>query len=305
MTDKRRILNLYEESPLFQAFVALLIVLGVGMALSVILLIAGMIIFASDLTVFEKSVSLMRDNDIAFLRYILIMQDIAIFIVPSILILSLLKPGPIRSMPEFTFPHPKEILLVLMLALCLFPITGITERINSAMHFPVWLSGIEKWVIEKEQKADNIIEVMIVSKSFLTLLLNVLTIAMMPAIAEELIFRGVFQKIFTGLFKSGHIAVWFTAFLFSALHLQFLGFIPRFILGLVFGYLFFWSGTLWLPVISHFFNNAIPVILVYIQGIDKVNVPPDVPLWQQAIFLPVPAVICLVILFYFRKKKTD
>ena len=94
-------------------------------------------------------------------------------------------------------------------------------------------------------------------------------LAVLPAIGEELIFRGVFQKIFYDFFKSGHMAIWVTAFLFSALHFQFYGFIPRLILGLVFGYLFFWSGTLWLPVLSHFVNNAVPVIGVYIQGWDN------------------------------------
>ena len=132
--------------------------------------------------------------------------------------------------------------------------------------------------------------------------LNLVIIALTPAIAEEFIFRGVFQKIFYGLLRSGHLAVWFTAFLFSTLHFQFFGFIPRFILGLVFGYLFFWSGTLWLPVISHFVNNAFPVVLVYIEGIDKLNAPIDVPLWKQAIGLPLPVILSLVILYYFWNK---
>ena len=112
----------------------------------------------------------------------------------------------------------------------------------------------------------------------------------------------MFQKILARLFRSGHLAIWVTAFIFSAIHFQFFGFIPRFILGLVFGYLFFWSGTLWLPVISHFINNAFPVILTYMQGGQKISVPVETPLWKQAIYLPLPVVIILVILFYFRNK---
>ena len=157
-------------------------------------------------------------------------------------------------------------------------------------------------MIDKEDKADNLIEMLVESNTFRVMMLNLLTIALLPAIAEELIFRGVFQKIFSNIFKSGHVAIWFTAFLFSTIHFQFFGFIPRFILGLVFGYLFFWSGTLWLPVISHFVNNAFPVILVYIQGMEKLNAPIDIPLWKQALYLPLPIVISMVILFYFRNK---
>jgi hypothetical protein len=132
--------------------------------------------------------------------------------------------------------------------------------------------------------------------------LNLVIIALTPAIAEELIFRGVFQRIFYNLFRSGHMAIWFTAFLFSTLHFQFFGFIPRFILGLVFGYLYFWSGTLWLPVISHFVNNAFPVVLAYTVGMDKLNAQIDIPLWKQAILLPLPVILSLVILNYFRNK---
>jgi hypothetical protein len=71
---------------------------------------------------------------------------------------------------------------------------------------------------------------------------------------------------------------------------------------LIFGYLFFWSGTLWLPVISHFINNAVPVIMAYIQGMEKFNAPTDTPSWKLALALPLPVAIGLVILFYFRNR---
>jgi hypothetical protein len=130
-------------------------------------------------------------------------------------------------------------------------------------------------------------------------------IALLPAIAEELIFRGVFQTIFQRLFRSGHLAIWVTSLIFSTIHFQFFGFIPRLILGLVFGYLFYWSGTLWLPVISHFLNNAFPVIMTYIEGIEKVKAPVDIPLFHQAIILPLPIISGLLILLYFRNKRKD
>jgi membrane protease YdiL (CAAX protease family) len=235
----------------------------------------------------------------------LIIQDISLLIIPSIIILGLMKPEPAARLTELKMPQLKEIGLVIILTFCIFPITAFTGQINSAMHLPGWLSGVEHWMIEKEEKADNLIDLLVASNIFWVMILNLLTIALIPAIAEEMIFRGVFQKIFYNLFKSGHMAIWFTSFLFSTIHFQFFGFIPRFILGLVFGYLFFWSGTLWLPVISHFVNNAFPVILSYIQGMAKFNSPSDVPLLKQAIALPLPIVISIVILFYFRNKTKD
>jgi hypothetical protein len=299
MSDKQNRFNLYGKSPLYQVFVSLLIIVGVGFTLSIILIPAGMLVFGANLSMLENPSGAISDNDFAFLKYLLIMQDVSLLAIPSIIILILMKSGSSAGLTELKIPKLKEVGLVIILAFCIFPVTSFTGQINSAMHLPGWLSGLEHWMIEKEDKANNLIDLLIPSNTFLTMMLNLLIIALTPAIAEEFIFRGVFQKIFYGLFRSGHLAIWFAAFLFSALHFQFFGFIPRFILGLVFGYLFFWSGTLWLPVISHFVNNAFPVVLAYLEGMDKLNAPINVPLWKQAIVLPLPVIISLVILYYF------
>jgi membrane protease YdiL (CAAX protease family) len=132
--------------------------------------------------------------------------------------------------------------------------------------------------------------------------INLIMIAVLPALGEEFIFRGVFQKIFCRLFGSGHIAIWITAFIFSFVHLQFFGFLPRFILGLLFGYLFYWSRTLWLPVIAHFVNNAVPTFIAYFQGWESYSKDSDIALWKQIIGIPVPIIACTLILLYFRNK---
>jgi uncharacterized protein len=302
MSDKKRLFNLAGESPLYQLFVSLMIIIGVGTVLSAILSLAGALIFGFDLTVLEKSGTALINNDNGFQKYLLIIQDISLFVIPSFIILVMMKPKQAARLNEFKRPLMMEVGLVIILAFCIFPITSFTGQINSAMHFPDWLSGVEKWMAEKEDHANNILNRVMASPDFVSMILNLLIIAILPALGEELLFRGVLQKIFCNLFKSGHIAVWFTAFIFSTIHFQFFGFVPRFILGLVFGYLYFWSGTLWLPVISHFVNNAVPVIMAYIQGMEKFNAPIDTPLWKQALSLPLPIIISLVILIYFRNK---
>ena len=302
MNDNSGKFRLDRESPLFQLFVSLLIIAGVGMVLTLIFVLAGVFIFNSDLTVLDKAVNTLRANDAGFMRYLLIMQDITLFIVPSIIIMNLLRPENSGRLTEAKVPGMTEIGLVIILAFCIFPITSFTGQINSAIRLPEGLKGLETWITEKEEKADNLIEMIITSRTFWSMMLNLATIAILPAIGEELIFRGVFQKILGRLFRSDHIAIWVTAIIFSAIHFQFYGFIPRLILGLVFGYLFLWSGTLWLPVIAHFVNNAFPVILAYIQGVETMSSPVDLPLWKQAAILPVPLIVSLIILFYFRNK---
>jgi len=305
MNDNKRSFELYSESPVFQFFVSLLIIVGVGGVLTFILFLSGILIFGGDMSLITKSAISLGANNVGLLRYLLVVQDISFFVIPSIIILRLLNSESPKRFTVFKMPRLKDIVLVVILTFCIFSITSFTGQLNSAMHLPHWLSGVEHWMTDLEDKADTTIDLLIVSKTFGIMMLNLITIGLAPAIAEELIFRGVFQKIFYNLFKSGHAAVWISAFLFSAIHFQFFGFLPRFILGLVFGYLFFWSGTLWLPMISHFVNNAFPVILAYIQGLEKLNTPSDVPLWHQALYLPIPVVIGSLILYYFRNKNVS
>ena len=305
MIDSKGHFRLYNESPLYQLMISVLIITGVGMVLILIFSIAGMFIFDSSFSDLQKVVSGFKDNEIQFTRYLLIVQDLAIFIIPSCIIFRLLKSDTETGFEAFTVPRLKEVVLVIILAFCLFPITSFTGEINSAMEFPDWLSGVEKWMVEHEDKANGILDLLVPSDTVNVMILNLFMIAVLPAFAEEMIFRGVFQRIFSNLFKSGHIAIWITAFIFSAIHFQFYGFIPRFILGLVFGYLFLWSGTLWLPIIAHFVNNAVPVVYTFAQGAEKLNAGTGISLWEQVGYLPVPLIISVVILVYFRNKSVS
>ena len=102
-------------------------------------------------------------------------------------------------------------------------------------------------------------------------MVNILIIAVIPALGEELLFRGVIQQLFLKWNGKVHLSIWLTAFIFSAVHMQFLGFFPRLILGAVLGYMLVWSGSLWLPIIAHFTNNAFAVVVTYFIGVNKVD----------------------------------
>jgi membrane protease YdiL (CAAX protease family) len=244
----------------------------------------------------------LREENIVLLRYMIISQGIALFIVPAIIFFVLMNPAPGFNFMVFRTPGIIEVGLVVVLAFCIFPVTSFTGLLNSSFHLPDFFSGVEQWMHKKEDAAARITDLFMVSDTFGIMLFNVFMIAVIPALGEELIFRGVFQKIFHNLFKSDHLAIWITAILFSAIHFQFFGFVPRLILGLVFGYLYFWSGTLWLPVISHFVNNAVPVAGAYLMGWERLNGTTDIKVWEQIFVLPVPIIIAIAIMCYFRRK---
>lgn len=306
MNDTRGILSLNGKSPLIQLLVATAVILLAGMCLFAIMFLAGALVFNIDLSTVKDSLLIdTGEKNTGFLKYLMISQDISLFIVPSVIILNLLKPYHQKGLMIFETPPINEVIMVILLVFCIFPLNSFIGLLNSRMIFPDWLSGIEQWMVDKENRADNLISMLITSESFSVMIINIFVLAVIPSIGEELLFRGVFQKILYGFSKSGHPAIWLTAIIFSSLHLQFFGFIPRLILGLIFGYLFFWSRTLWLPVIAHFINNVVPVIVIYLQDKEKLTALNDTIFWKHTILLIIPVIIIVLILLYFRNKRRN
>ena len=104
------------------------------------------------------------------------------------------------------------------------------------------------------------------TKSISGLLVNLLMIGVIAAVGEELIFRGLMQSLMTQMLKNPHMAILITALLFSAFHFQFFSFLPRFVLGLILGYLMYYGQSIWYPILAHFVNNAMGVIYYYFNS---------------------------------------
>lgn len=143
------------------------------------------------------------------------------------------------------------------------PALEYTMDLNKGMKLPSFLSEVEAWMLQQELKMELMTKKLIVMNSIPALFVNLLMLAVIPAFGEELIFRGGFQQIFSRWFRNYHVAIWLTAIIFSLVHFQFYGFFPRMFLGALFGYLLVWSGSLWLPILGHFLNNALAVFTAY------------------------------------------
>ena len=203
------------------------------------------------------------------LKFLQALSSIGIFIVPSFLFAYL------TSMSlNFTLVSRQQFLLTLAIMCFAFPLINALALWNEGLHLPFFLSSLEDWMRSAESQAMQITMAFLKVDHWSGLLLNILIIGVIPALGEELLFRGVIQKKLFSINGKIHLSIWITAFLFSAMHLQFLGFIPRFLIGGLLGYLFYWSGSIWLPILAHFFNNAGAVILSYF--INKQSIPKDV-----------------------------
>jgi hypothetical protein len=264
--------------PFSQLMFSAFIMVASLLVFMILAMIVAIPFFGLDTLMSGLSVSGMDTPEgLAFLRYFQVVQSIGLFVVPPI-VLARLYHGNISeylllnkttSLPSYLY----AVLAVLML----IPLINFMGEINSQMKFPDSLSGIEDWMRTMEDAAEVMVKKFMKVENISGLLFNIFMIAVLPAIGEELMFRGVIQRIITNWSKNYHWGIWITAFLFSAMHMQFYGFLPRMALGAMFGYLLVWSGTMWVPILAHFANNTMGVIGYYL--IDKGTISKDVEEW--------------------------
>jgi len=204
-------------------------------------------------------------NDIQLLKWMQLIAATFSFVVPPIVFAYLISKKPWKNLGFQPKTHSLQLLLSV---LSVFVITGViayTFQLNQNIQLPSAFSAVEDILKTMEETAERLTIAFIETDNILGLLFNIIIIGVIPAIGEELLFRGALQGSIERWTKNGHLAIWISAFIFSAIHLQFYGFFPRLILGLLLGYLFFWSRNLWIPIAVHFVNNTYQVIAYYIM----------------------------------------
>lgn len=214
---------------------------------------------------------LSNPKTVLILKYIQIIQSFGMFIIPAFVI-SYLFEGDVKSLFNYGIkPKLSSIAILIIIIIIAIPLINYLVEFNSRLSFPYFLKGVESWMKESELSATKITTAFLNVTTIQGLMFNIFLIGLIPAFGEEFIFRGIFQKIFINMTKNIHIGIFISAFLFSAIHMQFYGFIPRFLLGAFFGYLFQWSGTIWLPIIAHFVNNTFSVVLSFLLNYKIIN----------------------------------
>jgi uncharacterized protein len=197
-------------------------------------------------------------------RLLQVVQSFFIFIIPPFLFAWLAGDRVLEYLQLKKKPSWYWIIWVATFIFIAVPFLNLLAEINSKLSFPDALQSTLNWMKSKEKEAEILTDNFLGVKTVGGLIFNLFMIALLPAIGEELLFRGVLQKLFHNWFKNYHWAIWITAVLFTAMHFQFLSLLPRLLLGALFGYLLVWSGTLWLPIIAHFINNAVAVIFYWL-----------------------------------------
>ena len=162
-------------------------------------------------------------------------------------------------------PILRMALLAVLMALVAQPLINYLSYLNHQLELPEALAKWQLWIEQQEQQLEMLTERFVRADTVGELLFNIVLMALMPAIAEEVTFRGWLLRLFNKNSTTfSHLSIWLTAIIFSAIHLQFLGFIPRMLLGALLGYAFKWTKNLWIPILIHFTNNCFAVMAYFI-----------------------------------------
>jgi len=202
---------------------------------------------------------------IAFTKFFQLLNQIGVFILPVLLFTFLVSKSETQYLKLNKAPLTISVMIAAIIVFTILPFLNYISHLNQDINFPASLQWIEQWMINKEEQAQILTKAFLQANTISGLLVNLFIIALIPAIGEELLFRGVILRLFGEIFKNIHVAVFVSAILFSLFHLQFFGFFPRLLLGVILGYLFVFTQNLWVPMAYHFVNNAASVIVYYLH----------------------------------------
>ena len=250
------------QHPVFRIIVFVLLIF-VGQALMTgILLLLGLQ-YGMDIT--EMQTILQeggRDMPAELMRPMVWIQTVTTFVIPAIIFGLIFYRGKFNTY----FKLDRTPTAMVLLLACVFMLTGYTfVQLAYELNQMIPLGD---WAIDMEDTASSMMDEILLVDSPWHLITTLLIVAVLPGIGEELAFRGVLQKQIGEVFKSEHMGIWLSAMLFSAIHLQFEGFLPRMVLGAILGYLYYWTASLWVPIIVHFLNNGVQIVVLYASGID-------------------------------------
>lgn len=265
-----------DASPIVKLLIFIGVLLICTAAFSLAGLVLAPVIFGSDVVLKGINTSdFSNPQSVAALKFLQLFSQVGMMIIPSLLAAFIFSKNNSSFLNTNKITGALSLFLVVLLMLLSSPLINFLLEINSHLQLPSFLNSLENQMKHYEEEAAKLTKVFLRMENTSDLFINLLMIGLLPAIGEEFLFRGVIQKLVRELTGNIHVAIFLTAIFFSAIHLQFFGFLPRFLLGMLFGYLLYWSGSIWLPVLAHFVNNASAVMFEWFSQRNQLPFNPD------------------------------
>lgn len=235
-------------------------------------------------------------------RILAVIQDLVLFMLPALVTAMLITRLPATFLMIDRRPELKLLMWGLLALVFSIPAMETIIAWNNQLQLP---PALEEQLRQAEMQAQQMIEVMLGGHNVGSLVMGILLVGMLAPLAEELFFRGCLQRLFTTGGMNIHLAVWITAIIFSAMHGQVYGFVPRMLLGALFGYAAVWSRSLWVPVLMHALNNTLYVIGRYIgQANSSLSLPETTALTTGTLLIAAASLLltaaCLVMMYRHR-----
>ncbi len=200
-------------------------------------------------------------NSITFIRGLNLLQFLGLFLIPCFICAHLFGTNSFKYL-GLKKPNSNLYLIIGVAALIVaIPLVTFLGELNKSMQFPH--GAVENWMKKSEAEAAKTVQALLSQHTIKDLILNIIFVALLAGVGEELFFRGMIQRLLIKMFKNPWPGIIIAAILFSAMHLQFYGFLPRFALGVLLGVMYWYSGSLWTAILAHFVYDALLVILVY------------------------------------------
>lgn len=211
---------------------------------------------------------------LGLLKILQSLSSVMIFLLPALAFAVIADTEPLRWMGLRQSFSALQLGLVICIMVVSMPFIGLTGQWNEQIHLGGRLHGLETWIRNTEKLAEQQTRILLTTHNVADYLVNILMVAVLPGICEEAFFRGALQNLLVRWTGRISVGILLTAFIFSFLHFQFLGFLPRFILGLMLGYVYAYSGSLWMAMIGHFVNNGVDVTLMYFYQLGWIHTDP-------------------------------
>lgn len=235
------------------------------------------------------------------LKLLQFFNALGMFLLPAMIFSQLISSQPHSYLRISTWPKWHVAALIVVLFVAVSPITDALSWLNNSLALPSFLADFEREMRAAKTASEAMIGNLVVMNNWREFLVNILVLALMPALAEEFFFRGILQRILVDKTGRIHLSVWVTAFAFALMHMQFFAILPLAILGALLGYLKEWTGSLWASILGHFVNNALIVVMLFFTDFNMAeSAQPESPEW---LWLAASVAVCAAIVYYLNKTK--
>lgn len=236
-----------------------------------------------------------------------VMQSVLGTALPAYFIAVLTHTAPVRYLMMTANGRMGEKMIFAVLAFIFsYCLASFLSQWNIGMELPASMHEVEQILRSMEDAALETTGLLLSGKTIGSLILNLIIVAGFAAVSEEMFFRGALQQFIQEKFPNGHVAVWITALVFSLVHFQFYGFLPRLLLGALLGYLFLYTRNLWVPILFHFINNAFIIVLHYFWGdtqwMRKIE---EMPVDGWFALVAAASALCTVLLFWIYHRRNS